>query len=152
MLLIGVGNTMRCDDGVGVATVRSAAVRLSGIAQVLELSGEGTELMQAWDEIDEVMVVDAVASGGEPGTVYRIDPGEVEVPSKFFRYSSHLFGVAEAVELSRTLGKLPRWMVLYGIEGGDWSAGETLSPKVADGARECAEQIVEEVMERRGSA
>lgn len=145
MLVIGVGNDLRSDDGVGLAVARLVAERLPQGWTVMELSGEGTALMEAWESRSPVIVVDAVSSIGSAGEIYRFEADKVTVPTKFFRYSSHLFGVAEAIELSRTLGSLPKQLTVFGVEGASWEPGETLTPVVADAAKRCADQVLEEM-------
>lgn len=96
-----------------------------------ELSGEGAELMDAWQGVDFVVLVDAASSKAPVGTVHRFDAGETDIPAGLFHYSSHQFAVAEAVEMARILGRLPRRLMVFGIEGGDFSYGEELSADVA---------------------
>ena len=86
------------------------------------------------------MLVDAVRSGAPPGTVHRLDARAAPAPTGFFHYSTHAFSVAEAIELARSLNELPPHLIVYGIEGESFAAGEGLSPAV--------EQAVEVVVER----
>lgn len=87
--------------------------------------------MDAWEGRDFVVVVDAALSGAAVGAVHRFDAGETRIPEGFFHYSSHQFAVAEAIEMARVLGRLPRRLVVFGIEGGDFSYSRELSPEVA---------------------
>lgn len=131
VLILGLGNPFRGDDGVGrVLARRLREAAWPGVA-VREESGEGAALMEAWKDADSVIIVDAVQSGDAPGTIHRLDARAQSVPAKFFHYSTHAFSVAEAVELARALNQLPPRLILYGIEGRDFSAGETISPEVA---------------------
>jgi hydrogenase maturation protease len=131
LLLIGIGNEFRRDDGVGLVIVRQLRPRLPPDVRVLELSGEGVSLMQAWQDAAMVGVFDAVRSPSPPGTLYQIDAHAQTVPSQFFHYSTHAFSLAEAVELSRVLDQLPPQIHLYGIAGSDFSYGVGLSDAVA---------------------
>jgi hydrogenase maturation protease len=108
---------------------------------VIEESGEGTNLMEAWTGQDVVFLVDAVRSGATPGTVTRFDAVTDTVPTGYFHYSTHAFSVAEAVELSRSLDLLPQSLIVYGIEGEDFGSGEGLSPAVAASADDVAERV-----------
>jgi hydrogenase maturation protease len=141
VLLIGVGNPLRGDDGAGPMLVRQLQDRLPASVEVLELDGEGTRLMAAWEGADTVILVDATRSGAEPGTVYRFDAAETAVPADLFHYSSHLIGVAEAVELARSLGRLPQRVLIYGIEGAHFGFGTALSPAVAAAVADVAEEV-----------
>jgi len=153
VLAIGVGNPFRRDDGAGVEVVRR--LKKSGIVgfEIMEQSGEGTALMDAWRKFKRVILVDAVSSGSPPGTVHILDPREKRIPSDFFHYSTHAFSVAEAVEMARALGRLPDRMRIYGIEGGDFDSGEGFSPAVERGIQQ-AVRLIEEFlvqMERESS-
>ena len=130
-LVIGVGNEYRGDDAVGLLIARRVAEAGRGQARVVEESGEGGALMAAWQGAGLVILCDAVQSGAAPGTIHRLEPARAPVPMGFFRYSTHAFSVAEAIELARALGDLPPRMLVYGIEGADYAAGLALSPAVA---------------------
>lgn len=127
--VIGVGNAWRSDDGAGLA-VAARLREFTEAFEVLEESGEGASLMEAWSGADSVVVVDAARGGASPGTVYRFDATTDSIPSGFLHYSTHAFGVAEAIELARALGTLPPRLVLYGIEGGSFEAGLGLTEQV----------------------
>jgi hydrogenase maturation protease len=128
MIVIGVGNPWRGDDGAGPAVTR----RLRGAVEAVEHDGDGSRLVDAWRGRDHVVVVDAAASGARPGTVRRFRPRASPLPAALLRSSTHAFGVAEAVELARALGQLPPRLDVYAIEGADFSAGAGLSPAVAE--------------------
>ncbi|MBL6946600.1 MAG: hydrogenase maturation protease [Rhodospirillales bacterium] len=142
ILVIGIGNRFRRDDGAGPVI----ADRLSehGI-ETVELGGDGTELMQAWENGDHVILIDAALSGAAPGTIHHFDPISTEVPSGLFHYSSHQFSVAEAIEMARVLGHLPPRMSVYGIEGKDFSYGEELSPEITGALDRVTELILAEI-------
>ncbi len=144
-VIIGIGNPTRCDDGVGHAVARVLDAKGLPNTQVVQLSGEGTALCQAWADADQAFVVDAVMSGAPPGTVRRINVHKQVLPTRVFRGSSHVFGLAEAVELARALDQLPRRLIVYGIEGRNWSNGIGLSPEVVAAARRVAGKITREV-------
>lgn len=144
-LVIGVGNEFRGDDGVGLHVARRIArLRIPGV-EVREASGEGTALMETWVGQSRVVVIDATASGSAAGTICRLDANAGPIPSEFFHYSTHAFSVAEAVELSRALGRLPRSLVIFGIEGETFSAGCGLSDEVRESAGEVVRLIRDEL-------
>jgi hydrogenase maturation protease len=138
-LVIGVGNRFRRDDGVGPAVLD--LLREHGAdadLRLVESSGEGATLIDLWRGEGQVMVIDAVRSNSAPGTVHVLDTATRTIPQDFFHYSSHAFAVAEAVEMSRALGQLPPELMLYGIEGGDFGAGQGLTFEVARAAEQVA--------------
>lgn len=144
-LIIGLGNEFRRDDGAGLIVARQLRNLLDGKIQVLEASGEGASLMDAWSGAHTVVLVDAVNSGARPGTVHRLDASKEPIPSNFFHYSTHAFSVAEAVELARTLGQLPPRLIVYGVEGTDFSSGQGLSPEVVIAVEQVAQSIAAEL-------
>jgi hydrogenase maturation protease len=115
--------------------------------EVLEREGEPTSLIDAWDGADAVWLVDAVSSGAEAGTVHRLDATAQELPAELFRTSTHHLGLAEAVELARSVGRLPRRLIVYGIEGSSFGAGDVLTPEVERAADEAAEALRQEVVD-----
>ncbi len=142
VLVIGVGNIFRGDDGVGLMV--AARLQEMGLADVTvrEQSGEGTSLIAAWENAAYVIVVDAVQSGAEPGTIYRLDVTEKPIPAEYgSHFSGHAFGVAGAVEMARLLGKLPQRLIVYGIEGLSFTTGQGLSVEV-EGVLETAVQQI----------
>jgi hydrogenase maturation protease len=146
-IFIGVGNPFRSDDGVGRAVVRRLSGRIPVGIKVLEETGDGAELLEAWQGAERVILVDAVQSGAPPGTIHRLDAKLEKLPSWFSHSSTHSFGVAEAIELARTMGDLPPGLVVYGIEGLDFSAGTALSPEVAEVVSSAANLILQEILQ-----
>src|ERR1035441_1343482 len=145
IVVIGVGNEYRSDDGAGIAVARRLRALFPTGVTILEESGEGTALMQAWQGAAWVMLVDAVRSGASPGTIHRLDARAAPLPMGFFHYSTHAFSVAEAVELARSLDELPAHLIVYGIEGATFAAGVELSPAVEQAVEVVVERIAEEV-------
>jgi hydrogenase maturation protease len=130
VILIGVGNEYRTDDALGVLVARELRRRSPGGIRILENSGEGASLMNAWEGGREVYLVDAIKSGKPPGTVHRIDVTHRQVPRALIPRSSHAFGVPEAIETARTLGELPSKVILFGIEAETFDQGVGLSDSV----------------------
>ena len=145
IIIIGIGNEYRRDDGAGIIVARRLRTLLSNSATILEESGEGAALIQAWQGAAWVMLVDAVRSGAPAGSIHRLDARKAPVPRGFFHYSTHAFSVAEAVELARSLNQLPPYLVVYGIEGENFAAGVGLSPPVEQAVQGVAERAAEEV-------
>jgi len=145
-IFIGVGNPFRSDDGAGRAVVRRLRKEIPADIRVLEETGDGAELLEAWEGTDRVILVDAVQSGAPPGTIHRFDARAEKLPSWFSRSSTHAFGVAEAIELARTMGDLPPCLIVYGIEGLDFSAGTELSPEVTGVISSAATLILQEIL------
>ena len=148
-LVIGVGHRYRGDDAVGPI----AADRLSrrGVPAI-EHAGEATALMDAWHGRDLVVLIDAMRSAAAPGTIRRFDAGRCDLPTGFFACSSHRYGPAEAVALARQLGRLPRHLIVYGVEGADFGLGGRLSPAVESALETLVEYVVAALRPARGVA
>jgi len=132
IIVMGVGNDMRRDDGIGLAVVRRATEDLALTVESAILDGEPTRMIDAWEPFDAAIVVDAVCTGAAPGTIHRFDvTGGDDVPSRTDRPSSHALGIGESVALGRALDRLPERVVVIGIEGEDFGDGPDLSPAVA---------------------
>jgi hydrogenase maturation protease len=145
ILCIGVGNSYRHDDAVGLVVARELQTRHFAGVSVIETSGEGAALLEAWSTAEMVFLIDAVASGSPPGTIFRLDAGQQSVPTGFFHYSTHAFSVAEAIELARVLDQLPPHLIVYGIEGQDFSVGQGLSAQVASAMQQVIFSITQEL-------
>ncbi len=142
MLILGIGNPMRGDDGLGPwVAARLAAAGLNARAH----AGDGTGILDAMAETAHLVLIDASQSGAPPGTPRRFDAAAATVPAEFFHYSTHRFGLAEAVETGRALGLLPAQLTVHAIEGGDFTAGERLSAPVAEAAEALILTLVAEL-------
>jgi hydrogenase maturation protease len=92
-----------------------------------------------------------VQSGRKPGFVHRVDASRSPLPSVLrSSTSTHAVGVAEAIELARTLGRLPGRVIAYGIEGNRFEAGTELSPPVAAAVDLVAARVAREVASLAG--
>ena len=145
--VIGVGNTMRGDDAVGLEVARLLEGSLPPGVTVHTCEGEPVALLELWSGCDRVILVDAMVSGGEPGTVRSFDAAASPLPAELSGPSTHLLGVGEAIELARTLGRLPARVEVHAIEAGRLDAGEPLSATVAAAAAVVATSIRESLRE-----
>jgi hydrogenase maturation protease len=138
LIVIGLGNAFRGDDGAGLAVARA----LGDDPRVIVHEGEPIDLLDRWEDAGEVIVVDAARSGAAPGTVHRLDGLAEPVAAQG---STHAFGLAETLALARTLGRAPERVTVYGIEGERFAAGEELSPAVARAVEEVCSELREQL-------
>jgi hydrogenase maturation protease len=134
VLVIGVGNPFRRDDGVGLYIAQTLQRQSWPHVALITHAGEGAALVNIWTDFPEVLLIDAMRADLPAGTVQRFDVHEKPLPAPFFANSSHVFGVAEAVELARTLGQLPPRCIVYGIQGQSFATGPGLTPAVQSAA------------------
>jgi len=147
ILLIGIGNQYRSDDGVGLSAIQALKVKGLPNIQITECTADGTKLMELWGTASKVILIDAVSSGAKPGTIYRFDALTQSFPAHFSFQSTHAFGVAEAIDLARTLDQLPPLLIVYAIEGKNFTTGTGLSPEVENAMQKVVEQVEYEVLE-----
>jgi hydrogenase maturation protease len=130
-VVIGVGNPSRRDDGAGWVVATAVGRRLGEAVDVDWSDGEPSRLLDAWADRDLAVVVDAMCSGGEPGAIRLLDEIDIEGLQRQRRSGSHTLGVGQAAALGRAMGRLPRRLVIVGIEGDDHRLGDGLSAVVA---------------------
>ena len=123
ILVIGIGSEYRSDDRVGIEIARSLKTKILQNVEIVVESGDVAALMERWNEAETVILIDAVSSGAEPGNIHRIDVNKQQIPSAFFHSSTHAFGIAEAVEIARSLHQLPSQIIIYGIGGRKFGVG-----------------------------
>jgi hydrogenase maturation protease len=143
-IVIGVGNAFRGDDAAGREVAKRVQERVRGELDVVVCELEPTRLVDAWEGADAAVLVDAVSSGAEPGTVHRFDATREPVPSREFRSSTHALGIGETIELARAIGRLPSRVVVFGIEGEVFGSGCGLSAHVEEGVDRAVELVLEE--------
>ena len=131
--VLAVGNRFAGDDAVGPLVLdRLGEAGLPSGVVAVELDGEPTRLLDAWDGLDAVVVVDAAWSGAPVGTLHRLDPDASSdtLGTAPRVVGTHGAGVAEALALGAVLGRRPRRVVLVAVEGRAFSAGDRRSPAV----------------------
>ena len=144
-LVIGIGNEYRGDDSVGLLVCRELSrLRPSG-CEIVESHGEGTSLMQLWQGYSRVIIVDAINSGDRPGRIHRFDLDEREFSSEEFRCSSHVFALADAVRLARTLDTLPRRVLILGVEAVNFGFGAKVDTRVEIAVEQIVDLVLEEL-------
>lgn len=158
VVVLGIGNEHRHDDGAGIAVARRAA-RAAGLTGEVEPLGEPLDLLGRWDGAALAVVVDATRSGAEPGTIHLIEltgPGKPATAPERRRgggaTSTHGLGVADVLALARALETAPRRVVLVGIEGADFSHGQGCGPQVAEALEGAAAVVAALVDEARRCA
>jgi hydrogenase maturation protease len=122
-----LGHPDRGDDAVGPLVAER--LRAAG-ATLLDCNEDPTRLVDAWDGLELVVIVDAVHSGAAPGTVHRFEPGDRPLPSEIRFASTHAFSIADALALAHALGRAPRGVLVLGVEGAAFALGDPMTPAV----------------------
>jgi hydrogenase maturation protease len=147
-LILGLGNPLRGDDGVGVYVARQLLKdRLPDEVEVADGGTQGLGLVTLLQGRKRAIVVDAVDMGRLPGEFVRFALEEVRLLAKEEgRFSVHEAGLREALLLAQALDMLPEEVVVFGVQPADveWEAG--LSPDVKAALPDLVEAVLEEVM------
>lgn len=155
VLVAGLGNRLRGDDGVGLEVAADLASARPDL-DVIVHEREPVDLIELWDGVEEAIVVDAVA-GDEAGAVHTVEagPGAGALPRGGAPASSHAMDLAQVIELARALGRMPARLTLIGIEGTSFDTGAEPSPAVLAAGRRVARELARSVPtteRRRGGA
>lgn len=146
LLVIGVGNRDRGDDGAGPA-VCDLVGRRSPEVRICVIEGSVLDLPMRWSADDAVVIVDAAAPAGCPGRRTDIDAiaDRLVGPAAI---STHSIDVGAAIELARALGRLPRRLTIIAIEAASDEHGAPLSSAVARTVATVAEELASRVSRR----
>jgi hydrogenase maturation protease len=138
VVLAGLGNEYRRDDGAGLVVAADAAGRLPGTVYLRAIR-EPLDLCGEWDRAQSAVIVDAVRSGEAAGGVHVVDmalaAGPREVNEKFRRLrgartSTHSLGLPAVLRLGWAMRQAPGRVVLVALEGQEFGPGYGLSPAV----------------------
>lgn len=149
MLVLGLGNVLCGDDGLGVAAVARLAERYEIAPQVRVEDGGtlGLALLGLFDGVDEVLLVDAILADADPGALVALD-GEDVAPAARTRLSVHQVGVADLLDALDLLGRRPRRLALVGLVPERIELGVQRSPVVERALPALVERVVREIRER----
>lgn len=142
-LLLGVGNLLLSDEGVGVRTIEALEQRFSFPDGVVLQDGgtSGMELLEVMASRDLIVVIDAVQSDSEAGSLFILEDNDV--PAYFTeRLSPHQLGLADVLMALQMTDEFPRKLVLLGIEPASLAPGMVLSPVVARAMEAAITQVI----------
>jgi hydrogenase maturation protease len=132
VVVIGVGNLLRQDEGVGVHAVRVLATGPCGESASFVDGGTAVfEALSDWKDIDKLVVIDALRAGREPGSIARVslrDVADRDAPA----LSVHEHGLLDQLALLKQAGLKVGEIVIYGVEPKETGWGTELSEAVAE--------------------
>ena len=146
-IVLGLGNPILSDDGVGVWVARALEGRLNQQQiTVVESSMGGLSLLDLLVNFDRAIIIDAIQTNeGKAGQVYRLEPEAFNAT----RHAStpHDVNFATALELGKRLGlALPQQIIIFAIEVEDVTTfGEECTPKVREAIPVCVEIVIQEL-------
>jgi hydrogenase maturation protease len=140
-IVVGIGNELRGDDDAGLAVARMMKREPPTGVAILELNSDVTSLIDHLPGFDVAMIIDATQSGSLPGTIHRFDASTVPLPDARSTRSTHGMTVGSVLELARIQQQLPKKVLVYGIEGRQFSQGSSLTPEVERAVRIVCQMI-----------
>ena len=146
VVVLGVGNILLSDEGLGVRAVERLARAHSLPAEVAVIDGgtSGMELLADLEGIDALIMVDAIRAGAPAATPIRLAGEALPV---FFRtkLSPHQVGLCDVLASLELLGRLPRHISILGLQPQSLALGMELSREVEDGMPALLGMIVSEL-------
>jgi hydrogenase maturation protease len=119
VLVLGIGNLVMGDDGVGVVAVQQlqSAYRFPANVRVVDGGTLGLDLLPMLENITNLIMIDAVETGGVPGTCVRLCGEDLPVALET-KLSPHQMGLKDLLAVSGLMGHTPEEMVLFGVQPG----------------------------------
>jgi hydrogenase maturation protease len=131
-LILGIGNILLKDEGVGVHVVQKLKeMTLPENVEVLDGGTAGLELADYIAGRKKLIVIDAVNAGGKPGTLYRLTKENLDIKPKAI-FSFHEIDFLDALHISEVVNSKPKDVVVIGIEPKDMGIGIELSPEIEE--------------------
>ena len=130
-LVIGLGNSLRGDDGVGmrIAALLTSQTLPEGI-EVAQGGTPGLELVNWMEGWQRVIIIDAADVGRQPGEFLRFTLDEGYLLGDDQHLSIHAAGLRDALLLAEVLGTLPKEVIVYGVQPAHLDWVDALSPEV----------------------
>ena len=148
-VILGIGNTILSDEGVGVhaVTALEQQYRLPAGVEAIDGGTAGMELLEPLSDLDLLVVLDTIVAGKPPGTVIGLAGAEVQV---FFRrkLSPHQIGLADVLASLELLGQLPKETLVFGVQPLSLELGMEMTPPVAARVPELVELAVGALRQR----
>ena len=146
VVVLGMGNMLLKDEGIGVHVAHALQSVPSPDNVELEVVDGGTlpDAPLSFEEVEKLVIVDAVQGGGEPGAIYRFRPEEIKLEDKVFT-SLHQISVLENLWLMKQFRQKPKDVVIIGVEPEDMSWGLELSAKLQQRIPQIIKLVLEEV-------
>jgi hydrogenase maturation protease len=145
VIVVGLGNPDRGDDGVGQIVARKLAAILPAGVIVAQFGNDLTNLIAAWEGFDAVICVDAAAPLTASGRIHRYDLATTDLLQDMVQVSSHGLGLTDTIALARVLDAAPQDIIVYAVEGGSFATGATMTPEVSAAVAEIADRVADEV-------
>jgi len=145
VLILGIGNILLRDEGVGVRVIEQMQkMHLPDDVELVDGGTAGADLLDVLAERRKIIVIDAVQADCEPGTVLRFTADDLTRPDGI-GISLHEFGLGEALAMTKQLGCAPEDVVVFGIKPRDIRCGLELSEEIAASVPKVIELVLTEI-------
>lgn len=129
-LVLGLGNILLRDEGVGVHVVQALEERaLPTDVELFDGATAGIDLLDTIADRRKVIVIDAISGSAEPGTVLRLSPADL-LPRETPSVSLHELGFLETLTIAGLIGAAPAEVVIIGVKPYSIECGLELSPEL----------------------
>lgn len=144
--IIGIGNTLYSDEGVGVHIIPyldNALLKVPNL-EIVEGTTDGIKLLEPVEDADYLIIVDAINAGKKPGTIITIK--DEEIPKYYgIKMSIHQVGFQEVLSAAMFRERLPEKMIMYGIQPESLELGLELSETVTKQLPKLVDIILQQV-------
>ncbi len=145
ILILGVGNILLKDEGVGVHVVNILKeMPLPVNVEVLDGGTAGLDLVDFIAGRKKLIVIDAVKAGEKSGTIYRLTEENLSIKPKTIM-SFHEIDLLDAIHMSIVMDEKPEETIVIGIEPKDMSDGTELSPEIEERIPRIIEVVMKEL-------
>jgi len=142
--VLGVGNLLLRDEGIGVHVAH--ALQKIDIPSGVKIIDGGTslDLPDYIEDVDKLIIIDAVKSGGQPGTLYRFHLQDLDMESRGV-ISFHEYGLEQSLRMMRLTGKPPKETVIIGVEPKEIDWGTEPSAELQQKIPEIVNAVLSEI-------
>ncbi|MFO8051900.1 MAG: hydrogenase maturation protease [Thermoplasmatota archaeon] len=152
MLVVGVGNDIMGDDGIGPAVIREleASDRLPPYVDLLDEGAGGMRIIHDIEGYDRVLIIDSADFGGDPGDWKLFRPEDVSTRKKITGRSLHEMDLIKTLELAKLVGNAPEDIWIMAVQPKRVALGKPLSDEIKKRMGEYVEVILKKEEEISG--
>lgn len=154
ILILGLGNILLKDEGIGVHIVRELQKQnLPRNVEIIDGGTAGLDVLLSIIDVDKLVIIDALRAGKEPGKIYKIslDSKEKGALTQIFsretlsKISLHQIGLLDALKIAEKINTAPEEIVIIGVEPAEMNCGLELTEPVMQKVPQIIKKVLEEV-------
>jgi hydrogenase maturation protease len=134
VVVIGLGNLLLSDEGIGIHLIRRLSERQDKfpLVEFIDAGTGGMNVLHLIANRKKAVIIDCAKMGKKPGTIKQFEPADVQTIKKLTHFSLHEADILRIIELSRQLGECPNQIAIFGIEPESLELGQNLSKTLSD--------------------